>query len=103
MDFTMSTNGEAITVHLSGHLDEDAAEALHDDLKGLPVSEIKELILDFKEVRRIGSAGIGQVLLTYKKMAELGIMMRLEQVSPNLYELFQGLKLDSLFPISKLE
>jgi anti-sigma B factor antagonist len=91
-------NGEA-RVTLRGHVDENGAEALKNRMADVRERGYKRLTFDFKDVTRIGSAGIGQLLLVYKNMALREGDIRIVNVSPAIDELFRGLKLDTLFQI----
>lgn len=102
MQLTVSTSGDTARVTITGHVDERGAEALKHKLKELNLTGLREVAFDFQDVQRIGSAGIGQLLLFYKNLSVAGGGMRLENVSPTLHELFKGLKLDTLFKINTL-
>ncbi len=101
MEVEINTGDDTARVHISGWVDESGAESLNAHFEKLAASPLKEVVLDFKDVTRIGSAGIGQILLLYKKMAEGGGALRVENTNKSLYNLFIGLKLDTLFSITK--
>ena len=84
-----------------GNIDERGAEELKNHFKSLNISSVKEVIFDFANVNYIGSAGIGKLLLFYKDMALNGGKITIKNVSPSIYELFNVLKLDTIFTIIK--
>ncbi|MEW6266417.1 MAG: STAS domain-containing protein [Thermodesulfobacteriota bacterium] len=102
MDIAVAQTGNSARIMLKGHVDERGAEALKAGLTDLPWDSLKEVVFDFRDVTRIGSAGIGQLLLFYKNLTGAGGIMRLEGVPAATYELFQGLKLDTLFSMTKV-
>ena len=99
MEIQINSNSNRTRIALRGQVDERGAVMLKNQVKNLKFDELRELVFDFAEVERIGSAGIGQLLLAYKHLAGAGGIMRLEGVSPALGRLFQNLKLDTLFSI----
>ena len=101
VEVKVNKSGETARVELQGQVDERGAEMIKEKTGELDLTVLKEVVFDFKDVDRIGSAGIGQLLLLYKNLAVNGGRMRVENVSNALYELFRGLKLDTLFTISK--
>jgi len=84
-----------------GNIDERCAEELKKRFREMNVSSVKEVVFDFRNVNHIGSAGIGKLLLFYKDMALNGGKIRIENASETVYELFNVLKLDTIFTVSK--
>jgi len=66
----------------------------------LNISSLSQVTFDFEKVTHIGSAGIGKFLLFYKDLALKGGKIRIENVSDSIYELFNVLKLETIFTIS---
>ncbi|MFH1138230.1 MAG: STAS domain-containing protein [Pseudomonadota bacterium] len=99
MEISLSHSGGRARVELKGHVDEKGAETIKEQLRQIDYSNLREMVFDFREVNRIGSAGIGQMLLVYKTLSVGGAKMRVENLSFSLLELFQGLKLDTLFQV----
>ena len=99
MEISVSHSGDLARVELKGHVDEKGAEEIKEHLKMVDFTALSEMVFDFRDVNRIGSAGIGQMLLVYKNLSAGGARMRVENLSCSLLELFQGLKLDTLFQI----
>ena len=101
MEVSHRQEGTIAYVQIVGHVDEKGAERLENYFQQLELSKLTEVVMDFSQVTRIGSAGIGQMLLLYKNLAMGGGTIRLEHVSHNLHELFKVLKLDTLFTITR--
>ena len=97
MEISINRSEEVARVTLKGHVDERGAETIKSQIGDFAGPGIKEVIFDFREVTRIGSAGIGQLLVVYKNVAVDGGKITVENLSPTLQELFKGLKLNTLF------
>ncbi len=100
MGFTTSQNNNDIRFTISGDIDEKGAADLKAGFEGLKLSDQKNIIFDFAKVTYIGSAGLGKLLLFYKKLATAGIEMRVENSPPDILELIKELHLDTLFIVS---
>jgi anti-anti-sigma factor len=101
MDLTITQNGDEVRFEIRGDIDEFGAENLKRRFRELNMHAVKEAVLDFRGVTHIGSAGIGKLLLFYKDMALGGGKIRIENVSETVWELFNVLKLNTIFAISK--
>ncbi|MFQ6757189.1 MAG: anti-sigma factor antagonist [Deltaproteobacteria bacterium] len=95
-----ATQGETASLTLSGTIDEEGAATLKQQFNTLPHSQLKELVVDLAGVSRIGSSGIGKLLLFYKHMAAHGGTIRLTRVPQPIHDLFTELRLDTLFSMS---
>lgn len=100
MDIAVAQTGDSLRITLNGQIDEYGSDELKTRLGELDTSTLKDVTFDFGGVNRIGSSGIGRLLLFYKNLSVSGGSMRVENLSPNLFELFQSLKLDTLFPVT---
>jgi anti-sigma B factor antagonist len=101
MDLTIMQNGDQVRFEVRGDIDEPGAENLKRRFREVNICAVKEAVFDFKAVTHIGSAGIGKLLLFYKDMALNGGKIRIENVSETVWELFNVLKLNTIFAISK--
>ncbi len=88
---------DIITVFLSGTIDIPSAENLKTSLSGLLKDNFKELVLDFNELKSIGSSGIGALLLTHKEFTSRGISFTVINVNKEIKALFKLIRLDKLF------
>ena len=68
MTLTIERHGGVLTIALSGRLDVAASAALAETLKDTIVESDRAVILDFAEVRFIGSTALRVVLLTEKHL-----------------------------------
>ena len=90
MNITKMRDDDKLTIKLDGRLDTNTAPDLEEGLKrDLPV--IKELVLDFGELRYISSAGLRLVLSTQKKMKKQGKMV-IKNVNDLIMEVLEATK-----------
>ena len=73
MTIEIKRNAEEIVLDIVGRLDTTTAPAL-DKTISENVHDIKTLILDFKGLEYISSAGLRVLLSAQKKMQQLGVM-----------------------------
>lgn len=100
MKIEMNTTGDRATVQVTGDVDEQGAEELKSYLSGVDFKTIREVYLDLTRVDYIGSAGVGKLMLFYKKMALNNGKVSIGS-SGEVYELLQELKLGTLFSLVK--
>lgn len=62
-------------MELDGRLDTNTAPALEQEINNSITSQIKKLVLDFKELQYISSAGLRVLLAAQKKMNKQGCMI----------------------------
>lgn len=75
MTITQKTENKLLTMELDGRLDTNTAPALELEINNSVTSEIKKLVLDFKELQYISSAGLRVLLAAQKKMNKQGCMI----------------------------
>ena len=101
MNCHVTQKGDCARFQISGGIDEHGAEDLKSKFNELSMDSIKEVIFDFSRVDHIGSAGIGKLLLFYKNLAINGGKLRIINPSDTINELFNVLKLNAIFAISR--
>ncbi|MBO7303915.1 MAG: STAS domain-containing protein [Clostridia bacterium] len=87
MKIEIKRNAEETTVELSGRLDTTTAPALDKTING-DVEGTKSLILDFKCLEYISSAGLRVLLAAQKKMQKIG-SMKVINVCEEVMEVFE--------------
>ena len=87
MTIEIKKNAEETIIELVGRLDTTTAPALdktiNDDIEGT-----KNLVLDFKSLKYISSAGLRVLLGAQKKMQKIG-SMKLRNVCEDVMEVFE--------------
>lgn len=87
MTINKISEGEKLTLALTGRLDTNSSPALEAELKQ-SVGGVKELIFDFSGVEYISSAGLRILLAAQKVMNRQGVM-KLIGVSADVMEVFE--------------
>ena len=87
MEIITKTEGNKATMEISGWLDTQTAPQLGEALSGLEDS-ITSLVFDFTNLEYISSAGLRQVIVAYKKMAQKDVYIG------EAYELLKNLSAD---------
>ena len=80
------TNGSNMTIALSGRLDTTTAPELESELKG-SLDGVTALIMDFRELEYISSAGLRVLLSSQKTMNKQGSMV-IKNASDEVKEIF---------------
>ena len=87
MTIEIKRNAEETVIELSGRLDTTTAPAL-DKTINADLGDAKKLVLDFKNLEYISSAGLRVLLSTQKKMQKSG-SMKLIHVCEDVMEVFE--------------
>ena len=87
MTIEIKRNVEELVLQIVGRLDTTTAPALEKTIME-NISEIKNLILDFKELEYISSAGLRVLLSAQKKMQQIG-KMKVINVCEEVMEVFE--------------
>lgn len=87
MEINKIQNGDQLTLEVSGRLDTVTAPDLQDELDK-SLDGIAHLVLDFKNLEYISSAGLRVVLAAQKEMNRLGDM-RVINSSPDVVSIFE--------------
>jgi anti-sigma B factor antagonist len=100
MQIRIEQSADHIRLIPQGQIDHDGSDALKTAFGGLPLTSQSKVVLDFREVTYIGSAGLGKLLLFYKRLAALKAEMRIEGAPAAIQALLKELRMDTLFSIS---
>jgi anti-anti-sigma factor len=80
-------------------LDEDSFASMSswddfaDKLLRLVDAGFQEVVIDFRQIRRISSLALGTIVSSHQKMNAAGRTLAITNLSPELKEMFQGFKL----------
>ena len=99
MEIITKTEGNKATMEISGWLDTQTAPQLQEALSELEDS-ITSLVFDFAKLEYISSAGLRQVIVAYKKMAQKD-GFKIINVSDEVYDVFSLTGFDSKIDIQK--
>ena len=87
MTISKSAEGSKLTLAVEGRLDTTTAPELENEIKS-SVADVTELVLDFKELQYISSAGL-RVLLSAKKIMNKQGSMVVTHVNEDINEIFE--------------
>ena len=87
MTIEIKRNAEETTIEIVGRLDTTTAPAL-DKTINEDVGDTKALVLDFKELEYISSAGLRVLLSAQKKLQKIGYM-KVKNVREEVMEVFE--------------
>lgn len=87
MEILKENNGTALTVSIVGRLDTTTAPELEASLKE-SLEGITDLVLDFKSLEYVSSAGLRVLLATQKQMNKQGSMV-VKNVNSDINEVFE--------------
>ena len=87
MTIDVKKTTDQVTIEVAGRLDTTTAPALEKAISE-SIQEEKHLILDFKALEYISSAGLRVLLGTQKKMQKIG-SMKLKNVCTEVMEIFE--------------
>ena len=101
MEIRSSKEGSSVKFTVSGEIDEKGAEELKTRFSGDYSPSHGTVYFDFGGVTHIGSAGLGKLLLFYKRVASDGGNIRIENIPSDIFALMQQLKLETVFTLSR--
>ena len=87
MEIKKELNGEELKVTVSGRLDTTTAPTLEEELKE-SLDGVKDLVIDFKDLEYISSAGLRVLLVLQRIMSKQGTM-RVIDVNETVMEIFE--------------
>ena len=87
MNIEIKRNSEEIIMEVVGRLDTTTAPTLEKTINE-NINDTKNLVLDFKELKYISSAGLRVLLSAQKKMKNIG-SMKLINVCVEIMEIFE--------------
>ena len=99
MEIVNKTEGNKVTLEISGWLDTQTAPQLEEALSKLDES-VTSLVFDFSKLEYISSAGLRQVIAAYKKMAGKD-GFKIIHVSEEVFDVFRLTGFDQKIRIEK--
>jgi stage II sporulation protein AA (anti-sigma F factor antagonist) len=88
MDIQVESRGAVGIIRIKGKVTFECCPDLQRCLDPIPGGEVRQVIIDFKEVPFIDSSGIGEVLRLFKRMRETGREVVLANPNQKLRDLF---------------
>ena len=97
MNINKKLNGSELLFELEGSIDSTSAPEL-DKVINESIKDVESLILDFKNVDYISSAGLRVLLVAYKTMAKQGKMI-VRHPNSNVMDIFSMTGFDNILTI----
>lgn len=88
MNIEKTINSDVITLALTGRLDTITSSKLTQEVENAGITGTTRLVLDFKGLDYISSAGLGVVLTAQKKVTALKATMEIINVNENINDIF---------------
>lgn len=89
MKMDIKTVGKQFRIAVSGAIDELGAEEMEGLFRQPDIQSAEQVVLDFREVIYIGSAGVGALLLLYKRIAPGNGEIIIENIPAEIYRLLE--------------
>lgn len=100
LDIRVQRQGDDVAVlHLSGNIDELAADDLGAALDEVMADGRPRIILDLTDVWFMGSTGLGQIMRTYRAVRKEDGYVRIANPQPLIADLFAVTKINKLLDI----
>lgn len=99
MEIISRTEGNKVTMEITGWLDTQTAPQLEEELSELS-DEATSLVFDFAKLEYISSAGLRQVVAAYKKMQQKE-GFKIINISDEVYDVFKLTGFDQKICIEK--
>lgn len=99
MEIVSKTEGNKVTMEITGWLDTQTSPQLGEELSKLDDS-VTSLVFDFAKLEYISSAGLRQVIFAYKKMAGKD-GFKIINVSDEVFDVFRLTGFDQKIQIEK--
>jgi anti-anti-sigma factor len=100
MDIQVESRDKRRIVRITGKITFENCPALQDSLDSIIADvDIKEIVVDFKNVPFIDSSGVGEVLRLFKRMKENGGQIVLMNPNKKLLDLFLMYRFDRFMRI----
>ena len=99
MEIISRTEGNKVTMEITGWIDTQTAPQLEEELSKLS-DEATSLVFDFAKLEYISSAGLRQVVAAYKKMQQKE-GFKIINISDEVYDVFKLTGFDQKICIEK--
>lgn len=97
MELIVKHQGNRVHFEVDGVIDTQGAESLATIFNELDATALSELVLDFRNVRYLSSAGVRKLLGFYKALNANGGRLRIVNDTGPVHEVFTASKMDMIF------
>lgn len=100
LNYDITEEKDLIKISLDGDLDAYSSDEFKDAvLKQLPGS--KDILINAKKLNFIDSTGLGSLISIYNTIKEQEKTISIEEIKPNVKQIFEITELDKLFNIKE--
>ncbi|WP_237037038.1 STAS domain-containing protein [Mediannikoviicoccus vaginalis] len=100
LNYDINEEKDLIKISLDGDLDAYSSDEFKDAvLKQLPGS--KDILINAKKLNFIDSTGLGSLISIYNTIKEQEKTISIEEIKPNVKQIFEITELDKLFNIKE--
>lgn len=100
LNYDINEEKDLIEIFLDGDLDAYSSDEFKDAvLKQLPGS--KDILINAKKLNFIDSTGLGSLISIYNTIKEQEKTISIEEIKPNVKQIFEITELDKLFNIKE--
>ena len=100
LNYDINEETDLIKISLEGDLDAYSSDEFKDAvLKQLPGS--KDILINAKKLNFIDSTGLGSLISIYNTIKEQEKTISIEEIKPNVRQIFEITELDKLFNIKE--
>ena len=100
LNYDINEEKDLIEIFLDGDLDAYSSDEFKDAvLKQLPGS--KDILINAKKLNFIDSTGLGSLISIYNTIKEQEKTISIEEIKPNVRQIFEITELDKLFNIKE--
>lgn len=94
-------NSRYATVHPAGNVVAALAPELRAALRGALLQGVRELFIDFAEVERVDSTGLGLLISAHNSLSKAGGKLAVIHARKEILELFRSLRIHQHFSVSQ--
>jgi anti-sigma B factor antagonist len=102
MNIEKTVTGKIVTLAFSGRLDTITCSQLTTEIENMEIQSGNEIILDFKNLDYISSAGLGVILTAQKKITALSAKMEIINVNEIVNDIFNITGFSKFLNIKKI-
>jgi len=99
--YTIQKKDNVLAISVSGRIDNEGAGDFQEALDKAFEVNPRTVSFDLTDVSFINSAGIGKILLFYKRIKNRNGEILITGINDDVYTLFKAIRLDKLIPIER--
>jgi anti-anti-sigma factor len=102
MDIQVESYGDCRIVHIKGKVTFENCPVLQSRLESIADEDVRQVVIDFKDVPFIDSSGVGEVLRLFKRMKDSNGEVVLANPNQKLRDLFSMYRFGQFMKIQEI-